>query len=116
MSIKPPEWFPNAIPTYDGWINPENKELLVRSPAGGFSEEVIKGYMEQFSNVPFKEVEEVPISLDNIDEIVEKTYVKSIDKMNKMQLKVYASEHGIEDIDDLTKKQIIAKIEEAGVA
>ena len=36
--------------------------------------------------------------------------------MNKMQLKVYASEHGIEDIDDLTKKQIIAKIEEAGVA
>ena len=41
MSIKPPEWFPNAIPTYDGWINPENKELLVRSPAGGFSEEVI---------------------------------------------------------------------------
>ena len=51
-----------------------------------------------------------------VKEIVEKTYVKSIDKMNKMQLKVYASEHGIEDIDDLTKKQIIAKIEEAGVA
>ena len=114
MSIKPPEWFPNAIPTYDGWINPENKELLVRSPAGGFSEEVINSYIDHQSD--YKMIDDTPVTKIAVEEIVEKTYVKSIDKMNKMQLKVYASEHGIEDIDDLTKKQIIAKIEEAGVA
>tara|TARA_B100001094_G_scaffold131313_1_gene127126 strand:- start:17896 stop:18237 length:342 start_codon:yes stop_codon:yes gene_type:complete len=112
--IKPPNWAPNSIPTYDGWINPENNELLVRSPAGGFSEKQISDYMDEQSN--YKMIDDTPMTKIAVEEIVAKTYVKTIDKMNKLQLTAYASEHGIEDLDGLTKKEIIAKIKEAGVS
>ena len=114
--IKPPNWAPNAIPTYDGWVNPENSELLVRSPAGGFSEKQINDYMKHQLNYKIIDDHLFDKEYMPVEKIVAKTYVKTIDKMNKLHLTEYASEHGIEDLEGLTKKEIIAKIEEAGVS
>ena len=42
--IKPPEWYINAYPTYEGWINLDNNQLLLESPPGGYSEDHINEY------------------------------------------------------------------------
>ena len=88
MSIKPPEWFPNAIPTYDGWINPENKELLVRAPypANYFTQQQIDEY--EAHRISKKQAEEQK-AIEEIEKLkgaqikVRKQKKKSVKRKNK---------------------------------
>ena len=133
--IKPPEWYINAYPTYEGWINIDNNQLLVESPPGGFSEDQIneyksvykwegminkKGNMQniRITHEDFKKMNEERLKREAqevIEESNEEDFSKPIEKMTKKELKEYAWDHNIETTY-LNKKQIIEALKKADLS
>ena len=102
MAIKAPAWCSNAVPTRNGWEDPDTGELYVSS---GFTEDEINEFygikasgMEVITEVPEKPQVETLIEAP-VNE-------KSLDEMNKIELEALGRQHGVE-LDRRLKKDTL---------
>ena len=75
-----PPWCENAVPTLNGWEDPDTGELYV---SGGFTQEQID---ELFGAKPKKALVLTEAPANN----------KGLDQMNKLELEALAREKGVE--------------------
>lgn len=105
MAIKAPAWCSHAIPTLNGWEDPDTGELFVSS---GFNQDEIDEFfnvkasgMEVIKEVPEPEVEtliEAPVN------------DKGLDDMTKVELEALGRQHGVELDRRLKKETLLGQI------
>ena len=96
--IKAPAWCENAIPTLNGWEDPDSGELYV---SGGFTQAQI----DEFHG---KMLCEVPTP--NVVNVLTEAPVgnKSLDEMTKIELEALGRQHGIE-LDRRKRKNVLVE-------
>jgi len=111
MSIKAPSWCENAIPTLNGWEDPDTGELYV---SGGFTQEQI----DEFHGIAPKKPEvlkEVPRNnFVKTPQVLTEAPIgnKSLDEMTKVELEALGRQHGIELDRRLNKDTLIEQVSE----
>jgi len=84
--VKAPAWCENAVPTLNGWEDPDTGELFV---SGGHTQSQIDEWsgVSQLNEIPTPQVEtliEAPV------------HEKSLEDMTKLELESLGRQHGIE--------------------
>lgn len=106
MTIKAPAWCENAVPTLNGWEDPDTGELYVSS---GFTQEQIDEFHgiapkkpEVLTEVPRNDFVKTPVQTLTEAPIGD----KSLDEMTKVELEALGRTHGIE-LDRREKKETL---------
>jgi len=98
MAIKAPAWCSNAIPTRNGWEDPDTGELYVSS---GFSQTQIDEFFGRNQVVEEPQVlTEAPVGN------------KSLDEMNKVELEALGRQHGVELDRRLKKETLLEQVKD----
>ena len=111
MTIKAPNWCENAVPTLNGWEDPDTGELYV---SGGFTQEQI----DEFHGVkPKKVLKEVPKPKNNFKktaQVLTEAPIgnKSLEEMTKVELEALGRQHGIELDRRKHKQTLIEEVSE----
>ena len=112
MTIKAPAWCENAVPTANGWEDPDTGELYA---SGGFSPEQIAVFHGQ--PVSPKVLTEAPPKNDFVKtpQMLTEAPIggKSLEEMTKVQLEALGRQHGIELDRRLHKETLIEQISDA---
>ena len=112
MTMKPPSWAKNAIPTPNGWRDPRTNELL---KSQNISQEAIDAYMGVTETAPSRPVkpakEEVetpkPMQLNEAP-----ANNKSLEDMTKLELEAHGRTMGVELDRRKNKEALIEELEE----
>ena len=113
MTMKPPSWAKNAIPTPNGWRDPRTNELL---KSQSMSQEQIDSYMgvtETVSSRPVKPAKEEvapppkPVQLNEAP-----ANHKSLEDMTKLELEAHGRTMGVELDRRKNKETLIEELEE----
>lgn len=105
--IQAPAWCEHAIPTSNGWEDPDTGEVF---KSGGFSQAQID---EWHGNLPEPETPppslEVRRSLSGVSMLTEAPVGnKSLDEMTKIELEALGRQHGIE-LDRRKRKNVLVE-------
>lgn len=103
MAIKAPAWCSNAIPTHNGWEDPDTGELYVSS---GFSQTQI----DEFFGVTPAEPDWQPVEPEVLTEAPVGN--KGLDEMNKVELEALGRQHGVELDRRLKKETLMEQIKD----
>jgi len=113
MTMKPPSWAKNAIPTPNGWRDPRTNELL---KSQNISQEQINSYMgvtETVSSRPVKPAKEEvapppkPMQLNEAP-----ANNKSLEDMTKLELEALARTKGVELDRRKSKSKLLEKVKD----
>jgi len=96
MGIQAPAWCSNAIPTANGWEDPDTGELYV---SGGFTQKQIDEFYGKTEPV-VQTLTEAPVGN------------KSLDEMTKIELEALGRQHGVELDRRLKKETLIEELSE----
>lgn len=111
MAIKAPAWCENAVPTANGWEDPDTGELY---SSGGFSPEEIAEFHGK--PVPPKVLKEAPPVNDFVKTptMLHEAPVggKSLEEMTKLELEALGRTHGIELDRRKSKADLIDEVNE----
>ena len=99
MTMKPPSWAKNAIPTPNGWRDPRTNELL---KSQSMSQEQIDSYMGVTETVSSK-----PVQLNEAP-----ANHKSLEDMTKIELEAHGRTMGVELDRRKNKETLIEELEE----
>lgn len=113
MTMKPPSWAKNAIPTPNGWRDPRTNELL---KSQSMSQEQIDSYMgvtETVSSRPVKPAKEEVVSPPKPMQLNEApANNKSLEDMTKLELEAHGRTMGVELDRRKNKEALIEELEE----
>ena len=115
MAISPPGWCRGAIPTLQGWRDPNTNELL---KSQGISQEQIDEYLGVPTVAEVKKevlIEAMPEPIEEEEEEEEEEYwtPEDLDDMTKLELEELGREYGIELDRRHNKQQLIEELKEA---
>ena len=99
MAISPPSWCRGAIPTPNGWRDPNTNELLK-------SQSISDAQINEYNGIP---------SEPEVEMLTEAPSAKSMWDMSKRELEDLGRQHGIELDRRQNKGTLIEELEEAGI-
>jgi len=99
MAISPPGWCRGAVPTTNGWRDPNTNELLK-------SMSISKDQIDEYMGVP---------SAPKAEMLTEAPSAKSMWDMSKMELEALGRQHGMELDRRQAKATLIEELDNAGI-
>tara|TARA_B100000214_G_C23804860_1_gene552135 strand:- start:440 stop:787 length:348 start_codon:yes stop_codon:yes gene_type:complete len=111
MTISPPSWAKNAVPTLNGWRDPRTNELLKAQSMTQEQVDAYTGVVEQpvMKKSPKAEVPPMPKPVQ-LNEAPENN--TSMEDMTKLQLEALGRQHGIELDRRKNKSDLIDELNE----
>ena len=105
MTISPPSWAKNAVPTLNGWRDPRTNELLKAQSMTQEQVDAYTGVVEQpvMKKSPRPETPPMPKPIQLNEAPANNT---SMEDMTKLQLEALGRQHGIE-LDRREKKSAL---------
>ncbi len=104
MTITPPNYQRDAVPTTRGWTHPRTGELLVSRP-------MKQQHIDEYLGVSVEEPAAIDFHADLAEMLTEAPSHGSLDDMSKKELEALGRQHGVE-LDRRKKKDDL--IEELG--
>lgn len=96
MAISPPSWCRGAIPTPNGWRDPNTNELLK-------SQSISAAEINEYNGIPSAQM------------LTEAPSAKSMWDMSKMELEALGRQHGIELDRRQAKATLVEQLDAAGI-
>ena len=97
MAISPPSWCRGAVPTSNGWKDPNTNELLK-------SQRFTQAQIDEFHGIP-----------SEVEMLTEAPSAKSMWDMSKRELEDLGRQHGIELDRRQAKQSLVFELQEAGI-
>ena len=113
MTIKPPSWAKNAVPTLNGWRDPRSNELL---KSMSITQDQVEAYSPVFEKPAIKKSPrpETPPMPKPIPAQLNEAPANntSMENMSKLQLEALGRQHGVELDRRKTKADLIDELNE----
>jgi len=98
MTITPPAFQKDAVPSLKGWHHPKTNELLK-------SQRISQAEIDEFNGVLVEPEAEEEIVIDSTNDIPDE-----LEAMTKRELEAYAREHGVELDRRLSRKKLLNEV------